>query len=152
MLNCCWHRTLLHFGLWRSCSNIGYYHWDLHPQSAPPGLTPLASMLAAAPSYSLLHHLGAFIFAPHHDGLALVCRSSAIHFQAWSIWVVTHSLVDSDFCGHCPAVNIDRHPFGDLSYSSGFSLPLNPGQSGAGPVALLLVFFILSSLKSSWFI
>ena len=84
MLDRRWHGTLLHFGLRRSRSNICYYHRDLHPRSAPPGLAPWASVHAAAPSYSSRHRFGAQS-APRRDGPASVRRSSAIHFRGRSI-------------------------------------------------------------------
>ena len=99
MLDRRWHGTLLHFGLRRSRSNICYYHRDLHPRSASPGLTPAASMHAAAPSYSTRHRFAqqqrpaSATEAAATDraspsrlaGPASVARSSAIHFRGRSI-------------------------------------------------------------------
>ena len=108
MFNCCSHGTLLHFSLQSSRLNICYYHQDLHPRRLHPGSRPRLLSSPRRPAYSSTHRT--------RRGIATTvryrpdARAPSIFRASWfGRWVVTHSLADSDFHGHRPAVCINQH-------------------------------------------
>ena len=115
MYKCCSHGTLLHVSPWGSHSSICYYHQDLCQGRLQVDSHRNPSTHTPAPPYSLRAY----------GHLHKACSASTVEYRpdarAPSIfraaffdrWVVTHSLADSDFHGHRPAVWRKRHPSWD---------------------------------------
>jgi len=107
MSNCCSHGTLLHFGLQSSHLYTCYYHQDLHCRR----------LHARSPATLQRHrHARLLVGAWHYARVAPTARhewdaqAPSIFRASWfGRWVVTHSLADSDFHGHRPAVYINQH-------------------------------------------
>jgi len=100
MPHCCLHGTFL-----LQSSHICYYHQDLHqlrfdPGSRqPPPRPPTRRGITLAPTAEC----GCKTWAP------------SIFRASWfGRWVVTHSLADSDFHAHRPAVYINQYLLWDL--------------------------------------
>ena len=110
MSNCCSHGTLLHFSLQSSRLNICYYHQDLHPRRLHAGSHRTLLCSPWRPSYSSKRDAleRAQLCS---DGPVWVRRSSAIHFQGWSIRQVScYTLLSGcRLHGHRPAVYTDQH-------------------------------------------
>ena len=108
MFNCCSHGTLLHISLQGSHLNTCYYHQDLHTRQLHPVLRPWLLCLPRRPPTCQ------GILAEGLLALTVLYRSVApapsIFRAGWfGRWVVTHSLADSNFHGHRPAVYINQH-------------------------------------------
>ena len=115
VFNGCSHETLLHIGppgpLWSIC----YYHQDLHRGRLRPGSHPKAFGATHATfllvGASGLQRAGS---APTVEYKWRALAPSIFRASCFGRWVVTHSLADSDFHGHRPAVLSNQHLSWDL--------------------------------------
>jgi len=103
MTNCCSHGTLLHFGLQSSHFNICYYHQDLHYTLFHPDsrlwLLHSAHALLLIGTSLLQRWLSIGLPLQRHQFSGLVHSEGEL----------LHSLADSDFQGHRPAVYMNQH-------------------------------------------
>ena len=114
--NGCSHETLLHIGPPGPPWIICYYHQDLHCRRLQPVSLPKFSAPPTRPSYSL----------GRRDKQSVVSSGPTVWYKwealapsifragCFGRWVVTHSLADSDFHGHRPAVISNQHLLWDL--------------------------------------
>ena len=120
MFNYCSHGTLLHFGLQGSHLNICYYYQDLLPwQLHSASRLKLLRYHGGPPTrHGLLNNPARPVKAEHNCNSAVpvryrsIAKAPSIFRAGWfGRWVVTHSLADSNFHGHRPAVYTNQHLF-----------------------------------------
>ena len=79
------------------------------PAAAPTGLTSKPSTPPPRPSYSSKHSAQGVSIALTAEYRYVAPAPSIFRASWFGRWVVTHSLADSDFHGHRPAVYINQH-------------------------------------------